>query len=145
MDAQLKKQVELADKIIAAYKEHYNFPCQGESHMHDCITSEIEALVEQSEKDAAQLNKENMSLVCGHENLVKSLHTVINRHGNSEKSAIRLNGLEKLCSSEDLISIFSGKSIWQISGAGEFNRHGAVIGEGLTFGEAIDAAMEQTK
>lgn len=27
----------LADKIIADYKEHYDFPPQGESHMHDCI------------------------------------------------------------------------------------------------------------
>lgn len=28
---------ELTDRIIAAYKEHYSFPPQGESHMHDCI------------------------------------------------------------------------------------------------------------
>ena len=31
-----------ADKIIAAYLEHYSFPWQGESHMHDCITSVLE-------------------------------------------------------------------------------------------------------
>ncbi len=34
----------LADKIIAAYKEHYDFPPQGESHMHDCISMELDSL-----------------------------------------------------------------------------------------------------
>ena len=37
-----KEQLQaLADKIIADYKEHYDFPWQGESHMHDCITSDL--------------------------------------------------------------------------------------------------------
>ncbi len=34
----------ITDKIIAEYKEHYDFPSQGESHMHDCITSELEGV-----------------------------------------------------------------------------------------------------
>ncbi len=33
----------IADKIITEYKEHYDFPSQGESHMHDCITTVLEA------------------------------------------------------------------------------------------------------
>lgn len=38
-----KEQIrELADKIIADYKEHYDFPTQGESHMHDCIVGDLE-------------------------------------------------------------------------------------------------------
>jgi len=31
----------LADKIIAGYKEHYSFPWQGESHMHDCMAATL--------------------------------------------------------------------------------------------------------
>jgi hypothetical protein len=38
-----------ADRIIAAYKVHYDFPWQGESHMHDCIVGELTGPV-----DAAQ-------------------------------------------------------------------------------------------
>jgi len=37
-----EKALEAADKIIADYKEHYDFPTGGESHMHDCITLYIE-------------------------------------------------------------------------------------------------------
>jgi len=34
----------IARAIIDAYKEHYDFPTQGESHMQDCIVSELEKL-----------------------------------------------------------------------------------------------------
>jgi len=38
-----KEQInELADKIIADYKEQYDFSTGAESHMHDCITSDLE-------------------------------------------------------------------------------------------------------
>lgn len=38
-----KEQIrKVADKIIADYKEHYDFPTQGESHMHDCIVGDLE-------------------------------------------------------------------------------------------------------
>lgn len=33
-----KADCQAANQIIADYKEHYDFPAQGESHMHDCIT-----------------------------------------------------------------------------------------------------------
>ncbi len=35
---------DIADKIIAEYKEHYDFPSQGESHMHDWITSVLDGV-----------------------------------------------------------------------------------------------------
>lgn len=42
--------LKIANKIISDYKEHYDFPPQGESHMHDCIMSEFDTeLIE--EKD----------------------------------------------------------------------------------------------
>ena len=45
MDGMNKEQIrELTNKIIADYKEHYDFPTQGESHMHDCITSDLEEI-----------------------------------------------------------------------------------------------------
>lgn len=33
----------LRDEILAAYKEHYDFPSQGESHMRDCLDDILEA------------------------------------------------------------------------------------------------------
>jgi len=35
---------QIADQIITDYKKHYDFPWQGESHMHDCISSSLRAL-----------------------------------------------------------------------------------------------------
>lgn len=32
----------VADAVIDAYKEHYDFPPQSESHMHDCIMEELD-------------------------------------------------------------------------------------------------------
>jgi hypothetical protein len=32
----------VAAKILSAYKAHYSFPPQGESHMHDCIMDALE-------------------------------------------------------------------------------------------------------
>ena len=40
-----KRACEIASKIIADYLEHYSFPWQGESHMHDCITEQVESLL----------------------------------------------------------------------------------------------------
>lgn len=34
----------IADAMIDAYKEHYDFPAHGESHMHDCIMGELECM-----------------------------------------------------------------------------------------------------
>jgi len=34
----------IADAMIDAYKEHYDFPAQGELHMHDCIMGELETM-----------------------------------------------------------------------------------------------------
>ena len=35
----------IAERIIAAYKERYDFPPQGESHMRDCIVDELSAKI----------------------------------------------------------------------------------------------------
>ena len=39
-----QQERDLAAKIIADYKEHYDFPAQGESHMHDCIMDALDGL-----------------------------------------------------------------------------------------------------
>lgn len=41
--------IKLADKIISDYNEHYSFPWQGESHMHDCIMSALENFAARSD------------------------------------------------------------------------------------------------
>lgn len=58
---------EVAAKIIADYLEHYSFPSQGESHMHDCIMDALEStpvstrtelsiVVDEAEKMARLIN-----------------------------------------------------------------------------------------
>jgi Lar family restriction alleviation protein len=64
-----KAELRAAEKIIADYKEHYDFPDQGESHMHDCITSYIGTLSthpvsdDQQAKDAARWSR-ILDLIC---------------------------------------------------------------------------------
>lgn len=48
---------EIADKIIAAYKAHYSFPPQGESHMHDCIMDALEATIRKMAARISYLEK----------------------------------------------------------------------------------------
>ena len=48
----------LADRIIDDYLLHYDFPTQGQSHMHDCITSVLTAAMTEAPKLAAQQQDE---------------------------------------------------------------------------------------
>lgn len=56
----------LRDRILAAYKEHYDFPPQGESHMRDVLDDELDALLSRQPAAREPIEREIMrSLVRG--------------------------------------------------------------------------------
>src|SRR5882672_3453193 len=52
-EAEMGRLREIAAKMLADYKEHYDFPWQGESHMEDCIVTNLRALSLESVREEA--------------------------------------------------------------------------------------------